>query len=145
MLGPGHQNTGFAKPGFCHGWTEEALKLKLQQLEKLAFDPKVSGRQEEIWARMSVIRERAQLLKTETDKLANDASASGGEGPLDEEQMKKVEKVSVICSYGSKLILQILSSYEMQLGQLKRERDSAEKDFDDWQASTQTGVGIRRL
>jgi nuclear pore complex protein Nup54 len=72
---------------------EEALKVKLQKLEKLAFDPMVSGRQEEIWARMGVLRERAQLLKTETDKLAKDAAAAGGEGSLDEEQMKKVEKV----------------------------------------------------
>jgi hypothetical protein len=32
----------------------------------------------------------------------------------------------------------------MQLGQLKKERDSAEKDFADWQAATQTGVAVGR-
>jgi nuclear pore complex protein Nup54 len=85
------RNRGYAMDG-----AEEALKVKLQKLEKLAFDPMVSGRQEEIWARMSVIRERAQLLKTETDKLAKDVAVSGDEGPLDDAQMKKVEKVSVI-------------------------------------------------
>jgi nuclear pore complex protein Nup54 len=81
------RNRGYALDG-----TEEELRLKLIQLEKVAFDPMLSGRQEEIWARMSVLRDRAQLLKTETERLSKEAQASG-ENPIDEEQMKRVEKV----------------------------------------------------
>jgi nuclear pore complex protein Nup54 len=72
--------------------TEEKLRVKLLDLDKSAFDPMLSGRQEEIWARMSVLRERAQILKTEAEGLAKEASAAS-ENPLDEESMKKVEKV----------------------------------------------------
>jgi nuclear pore complex protein Nup54 len=93
------RNRGYALDG-----TEEQLRAKLQKLEQLAFDPMVSGRQEEIWARMSVLRERAQLLKTETDKLAKDVSGSNADGPLDEDQMKRVEKVSV-CLFDPKLTM----------------------------------------
>jgi nuclear pore complex protein Nup54 len=81
------RNRGYAMDG-----AEEQLGARLQKLEQIAFDPMVSGRQEEIWARLSVLRERAMLLKTETDKLAGNISTTG-EGPLDEEQMKRVEKV----------------------------------------------------
>jgi nuclear pore complex protein Nup54 len=54
----------------------------------------LSGRQEEIWAKMSVLRDRAQLLKAETEKLTKEMQASGDNG-IDEEQMKRVEKVSM--------------------------------------------------
>jgi nuclear pore complex protein Nup54 len=83
------RNRGYALDG-----AEEELRLKLIQLEKVAFDPMLSGRQEEIWAKMSVLRDRAQLLKAETERLSKEAQASG-ENPIDEEQMKRVEKVSL--------------------------------------------------
>lgn len=81
------RNRGYALDG-----TEEQLRLKLNMLEKIAFDPMLSGRQEEIWAKMSVLRDRAQILKTETERLSKDMSA-GKENPLDDDQMKKIEKV----------------------------------------------------
>jgi nuclear pore complex protein Nup54 len=84
------RNRGYALDG-----AEEQLRLKLTALEKIAFDPMLSGRQEEIWAKMSVLRDRAQLLKSETEKLSKEAAAAG-DGGIDEEQMKKVEKVRVV-------------------------------------------------
>jgi len=101
---------------------EEQLKFRLLQLEKVAFDPMLSGRQEEVWARMSVLRERAEQLKKEADNLAKQIDSSK-EGPLDPEQTKKIE--------------QILNTYEAQLNQLKKERESAEADFVQWQTGTQ--------
>jgi nuclear pore complex protein Nup54 len=70
---------------------EEALQAKLEALEKQAFDPVVDGRQEEIWARMGVVRERALLLQGEFDKLAKERK--GTDAPIDEDSMKTVEKV----------------------------------------------------
>ncbi|KAF2672051.1 hypothetical protein BT63DRAFT_452546 [Microthyrium microscopicum] len=104
--------------GFTLDTLEEALKAKLSKLEKEAFEPMMSGRQEEIWARMSVLRDRAEQLKSESDKLVQTVE-SNQNGPLDEDQMKKVEK--------------ILSNYEAQLVQLKKERESAENDFAEWE------------
>jgi nuclear pore complex protein Nup54 len=70
---------------------EEQLRTKLEELEKQAFDPVVDGRQEEIWARMGVVRERASLLQAEFEKLGKDRK--GTDAPIDEESMKKIEKV----------------------------------------------------
>jgi nuclear pore complex protein Nup54 len=78
--------------GYNLDGAEEKLLAKLSELNRGAFDPMLSGRQEEIWARMSVLRERAQVLKRETDGLAKDVKAAG-ENPLDDESMKKVQKV----------------------------------------------------
>jgi nuclear pore complex protein Nup54 len=79
------RNRGYALDG-----AEEDLKEKLGKLEAKAFDPVLSGRQEEIWARMTVVRERAQMLKDETEKLGKQA----GDGEtIDEENMLKVKKV----------------------------------------------------
>ena len=87
------RNRGYALDG-----AEEQIRMKLTQLEKIAFDPMLSGRQEEIWAKMSVLRDRAQLLKAETEKLAKEMQASGDNG-IDEEQMKRVEKVSMSSAF----------------------------------------------
>jgi nuclear pore complex protein Nup54 len=81
------RNRGYALDG-----VEEQLRTKLSELEKTAFDPMLSGRQEEIWAKMNVLRDRAQLLKNETDRLSKDTRDSN-QNPLDADQMKKVEKV----------------------------------------------------
>jgi len=95
--------------------------MKLIDLEKVAFDPMLSGRQEEIWARLSVLRERAQLLKNETENLSKKVQTSA-ENPLDDDQMRKVEK--------------ILGDYVTQLNELQKELSSAEKDFAEWNSST---------
>jgi hypothetical protein len=79
--------------GYALDSAEEDLKNKLSKLEETAFDPVLSGRQEEIWARMTVVRERAQMLKEETDKLGKKVGTAEQE-PLDEENMAKVKKVN---------------------------------------------------
>lgn len=79
--------------GYTLDGSEEKLKATLLSLEQKAFNPMLSGAQEEIWARMSVLRDRAEQLKKEAENSSKQISANS-EGPLDEEQLKKVEKVS---------------------------------------------------
>lgn len=83
------RNRGYALDG-----DEEDLKAKLQTLEKGVCDPGLSARCEEIWARMVGLRERSRTLK---DEMAKRASAN--EGALDEETVRRAEKVSRISQY----------------------------------------------
>ena len=81
------RNRGYAMSG-----DEEDLKKKLLVLEKRVFDPALSGRSEEIWARMVGIRERARTLQEEMEKSAS-GLVNGQPEVLDEEIMKRAAKV----------------------------------------------------
>jgi nuclear pore complex protein Nup54 len=137
------RNRGYALDG-----AEEELKGRLEKLEKSAFEPVVGGRQEELWARMTIVRERARTLKAEMERLgAGGASAGDGSGEIDEGTMEKVRQVSltrpshliieevrrtfadVIC------VMQILTDYDAQLAHLRKELDMINKEFEDWTAS----------
>jgi nuclear pore complex protein Nup54 len=83
------RNRGYALDG-----AEEELKTKLAKLEKETFDPVINGRQEELWARMTVVRERAKLLKEETERLGRTAAAAEEAETIDEETMGKIRQVS---------------------------------------------------
>jgi nuclear pore complex protein Nup54 len=80
--------------GYTLDTNEEQLKAKINGLWDEAFDPVFSGRQEEIWARLSVLRERAGQLQKEAEDLSKQIDSSK-DSSLDPEQMKKVEKVSL--------------------------------------------------
>jgi nuclear pore complex protein Nup54 len=82
------RNRGYALDG-----AEEELKTKLTKLHQTATDPVLGGRQEELWARMTVVRERAQMLKEETEKLGKLAGGNQEMELLDEETMQRVKKV----------------------------------------------------
>lgn len=82
------RNRGYALDG-----AEEDLKARLGKLEQEAFDPVVNGRQEELWARMTVVRERARLLKEETERLGKAAGEVEVES-IDESVMDKIRQVS---------------------------------------------------
>lgn len=77
--------------GYALDSTEEELRKKLQQLEKGAFDPVLNGRQEEIWARLTVVRERAEMLQNEVKKMGEETGKV--EEVIDEENMKAIKKV----------------------------------------------------
>lgn len=78
--------------GYAMGSEEEDLKKRLVALEKSVFDPALNGREEEIWARMVTLRERARALGEEMDKGM--AGVAGDQlEDLDDETMKRVEKV----------------------------------------------------
>jgi hypothetical protein len=80
--------------GYVMDQQEEDLKKKLVELEKKTFDPVLGGRQEEIWARMSGVRERARILQEETEKLGKAVDGQKNGELLSEEDQKALERVS---------------------------------------------------
>lgn len=79
--------------GYVMDTQEEDLRKKLVELEKKTFDPVLGGRQEEIWARMSGVRERARILQEETEKLGKNIDSQQNGELLSEEDQKALEKV----------------------------------------------------
>lgn len=78
--------------GYAMDSTEEELKEKLSKLQRSVFDPALTGRGEEIWARMVGVRERGRHLQREfesADKTIGDDQETG----MDEEVMKRAKKV----------------------------------------------------
>jgi nuclear pore complex protein Nup54 len=83
--------------GYAMDAAEEELKRKLMALEKGVFDPALSGRAEEIWARMVNIREKARQLQAELERAGKHPSQdpeSAEKTPIDEQTMKRAKKVS---------------------------------------------------
>ncbi|KAI8131655.1 hypothetical protein DUD61_004694 [Geotrichum candidum] len=86
--------------GFVLKPDEEVLKRELERLNQQVDDPAVFGRINEIWARLTVLRERAQALNQrmdEHDQLSSAVAAarSAGSSGLDwnDEQLEKLAKV----------------------------------------------------
>jgi nuclear pore complex protein Nup54 len=80
--------------GYALDRTEEELRQKLLELEKQALDPNLNGRQEEIWARLTVLRERADQIAADT-KTLGEAAQSAAEGDLlSEKEKETIKKVS---------------------------------------------------
>ena len=70
---------------------EEELSTKLKALEREVFDPSLTGREQEIWARMLGIRERGKRLKAEMEKAG--PVTSNEDAVLDEETTQVAKKV----------------------------------------------------
>jgi nuclear pore complex protein Nup54 len=104
--------------------SEEDLKKKLIELEKRAFDPVLGGRQEEIWARMSGVRERARILQEETEKLGKTIEQQQNGELLTEEDQKALEK--------------LLKDYDRQLDHLKKWVDDTRDEYDEWETTKQS-------
>ncbi|KAI9831226.1 MAG: hypothetical protein M1819_005154 [Sarea resinae] len=107
------RNRGYAMDG-----AEEELKKKLVTLEREVFDPALSGRGEEIWARMVGVRERARILQEEFEKAGKNL-ANGQVDVMDDEVMKKAAK--------------ILDDYNAQLKHLRKETEGIQKELDEWE------------
>lgn len=56
--------------GYVMDNAEEELRTKFSKLEGEIFDPSLTSREQEIWARMLSIRERAKRLHNETERTA---------------------------------------------------------------------------
>ena len=78
--------------GYAMDSAEEELRTKLMTLERGVFDSALTGRGEEIWARMLGVRKRAKQLQAEFDKTGRGSSNPLG-NELDEEVAKKAKKV----------------------------------------------------
>jgi nuclear pore complex protein Nup54 len=119
--------------GYVMDNAEEELKSKLEKLERAACDPGLDARDQEIWARMLGIRERAKRLKAEMDKIAPAALAE--EPVLDEESIQQAKEV---CDNSCILIIltnddQILQGYDTQLRHLHKELQLVQSEYEDWQ------------
>jgi len=129
--------------GYVMDRAEEDLKRKLVELERVVFDPQLSGRQEEIWARMVGIRERARFLQQELDRAGSGAGDSQGD-VLDEDLVKMTKKVCPIVKCSTCILfannnVQILGDYDAQIQHLHRELEETRKDFEDWQQPASNG------
>lgn len=85
------RNRGYAMDG-----PEEELRRKLTELERSAFDPQLSSRQEEIWARLVGIRERVQFLQEEAERIGK--GTRNTPNIFDEETVKRTTKVEPSCA-----------------------------------------------
>ena len=78
--------------GYAMDSAEEELRQKLLLLERNVFDPALTGRGEEIWARMVSVRERGRQLQREFEKSGRGLSQHK-EQVIDEEVMRRAKKV----------------------------------------------------
>ena len=79
--------------GYAMDDVEEDLRKKLTQLERSVFDPSLTGRAEEIWARMLAIREGSRRLQSEVENAGPNVALQAG-GELNDEVTKTAKKVS---------------------------------------------------
>ncbi|EED14826.1 nucleoporin, putative [Talaromyces stipitatus ATCC 10500] len=105
--------------GYAMDDAEEELKKKLIQLERAIFDPSITGRAEEIWARMLAVREHSKRLAAEIEKTGSAGSNNEGEAALDENAMKTAKK--------------ILEDYASQIQHLQKELTAIGKELDEAQ------------
>lgn len=77
--------------GYVMDNAEEELKSKLEKLGREILDPSLNAREQEIWARMLGIRERAKRLKSEMDKIT--PASQNDEPLLDEDTVKAAKQV----------------------------------------------------
>ncbi|CAN6674301.1 hypothetical protein TRVA0_051S00672 [Trichomonascus vanleenenianus] len=99
--------------GFVLKPEEEVLKQQLEQLNKQIDDPAVFGRINEVWARMTVLREKARALKEQMEAYRR--TNGGGSGSTidwerDDEQLEKLAKVLKAQQTGIAYLAKILSS-----------------------------------
>jgi len=119
--------------GYVMDNAEEELKAKLTALEREVLDPSLNAREQEVWARMLGIRERAKHLKVEMEKLQ--PVAENDEPLLDEETVKQARKVcSDISRFETYLtISQTLDAYDTQLQHLQKELRLVHEEYADWE------------
>lgn len=112
--------------GFALSGAEEELRKSLLALEKQTFDGAFVAREEEIWARMVQLRERARWLEEEGKRIGEAAGgegkggASGGSGAAVPEEVVVQTK-------------RILRDYDGQIRHLGKELEDVKKEFEEWE------------
>lgn len=111
--------------GYALDAAEENLRKTLMDLEKQVMNPGFVGREDEIWARMVTLRERARWLEEEGKRVTeqmNEQSQQGAKAAasgVPENVLNKTKK--------------ILKDYEGQLQHLNKELEDVKKEFQEWQ------------
>ena len=99
---------------------EEGLRKTLLALEKQVQDPAFAGREEEIWARMVLLRERARWLEEEGKRLGGLVEEQGRQGSgVSDEVVQKTKR--------------ILRDYDGQLVHLAKELEEVKGEFAQWE------------
>ena len=78
--------------GYAMESAEEELRRQLVNLERNVFDPALSGRGEEIWARMVSVREQGRQLQRAYERAGQNL-AEGASREIDEEVLQRASKV----------------------------------------------------
>lgn len=112
------RNRGYALDG-----PEEGLRTTLLALADRVQDSALSSREEEIWARMVVLRERTRWLEEEGKRVgaAVEAQKESGNARIPASVVESAKR--------------ILRDYDTQLRQLAREMQEVHADFKEWEES----------
>jgi len=125
--------------GYDMDQAEEGLKQKLIELERKTFDPVLGGRQEEIWARMSGVRERARILQEETERMGKTIESQQNGELLSADDQKALEKVSLRLDskhhQANANLFQLLKDYDKQLEHLKKWVDDTKQEYEEWEVA----------
>ncbi|QIX02421.1 hypothetical protein AMS68_007938 [Peltaster fructicola] len=106
--------------GYALDSQEESLRTTLLELEKKVLDPVFASREEEIWARMVQLRERARWLEEEGKRLGSSVNGHKVEGTA---QLP----ADVVAS-----ARRILRDYDVQIQQLTKEVNEVHREFNEW-------------
>ena len=124
--------------GYIMDGAEEDLKSKLEKLERDICDPSLDAREQEIWARMLGIRERAKRLKTEMDRLAPNAAAE--EPVLEEGTIQTAKEVSL----SRVLYVYVADHLNRSLKRMIHSFDTFRKSSDSYNKNMMIGRHCRR-
>ncbi|KAK5737942.1 Nucleoporin nup57 [Elasticomyces elasticus] len=133
---------GLRNRGYALSPAEEELRKNLLSLAAKVQDPQFAAREEEVWARLVSLRDRARWLEEEGKRLSStvegqgQAAGQGGNGTgsavggVPEEVLAQTRK--------------ILRDYEGQLRHLSREMSEVSSEFKGWEvANGGAGGGVR--
>lgn len=105
--------------GYALDAHEEGLRSTLLSLDKKVQDPAYTSREEEIWARLLVLRERSRWLEEEGKRLGN---AVNGQAEVTQSLPPDV----VVSAK------RILGDYDTQIRQLNKEVNEVQQEFKEW-------------
>lgn len=107
--------------GYALDSTEESLRRNILDLQAKVTDPSFSAREEEIWARMVALRERARWLEEEGKRVGAAVEA------------QKQESGSAVPESVLQSASRILKDYDGQLVHLARELEEVKKEYDEFE------------
>ena len=111
--------------GYALDRPEEELRLTLLALEKATLDASFAAREEEMWARMVALSERARWLEEEGKRLSGQQQDLEQKG-VSEEVVQKTRR--------------ILRDYDGQIAHLGKELEVVRREFGEWEGG-QKAVG----
>lgn len=140
------RNRGYALSG-----DEDDLKTRLQNLEREVQDPALGAREEELWSKLIVLRGYSDRLKKELD-----SPAAADSEVMHPETEEKVKRVSCRRRYNDlfhpdgghgamadEQSIKVMEDYERQLVHMKKELESLQADYDEWEKSRNASTKLR--